>query len=228
MIQQRFAFLEFARPLFSDRVAMAWTDPRAPMPRLLGDEVLSVEQVAPARAREFGAGRAAARDAMEMLGHRPRPVLQGEDRAPVWPPGLTGSITHSARDCLAVVTDDPDIQALGLDLEPATALDAALWPVICTPPEMDWLASLGPSQRGHFAKLIFSAKEAAYKAQYVRSRSLLEFHDITLSIDLASNTFIACFNIQVAGFHDGRQISGRFALLSDNLLTAVELRTSSE
>lgn len=228
MIQQKFAFLEFARPLFSDRVAMAWTDPRAPMPRLMGDEVLSVEQVAPARAREFGAGRAAARAAMEMLGQCPRPVLQGEDRAPVWPPGLTGSITHSARDCLAVVTDDPDIRALGLDLEPASALDAALWPVICTPSEIDWLASLGPSQRGHFAKLIFSAKEAVYKAQYVLSRTLLEFHDVTLSINLASNTFDAHFNTGIAGIDRGDQIEGRFALLSDSLLTAVELRVPAE
>lgn len=228
MIQQRFAFLEFARPLFSDRVAMAWTDPRAPMPRLMGDEVLSVEQVAPARAREFGAGRAAARTAMEMLGQCPRPVLQGEDRAPVWPPGLTGSITHSARDCLAVVTDDTDIRALGLDLEPAIALESALWPVVCTPPEIAWLASLGPSQRGHFAKLIFSAKEATYKAQYVVSHTLLDFHDITLSVDLGANTFTACFNTDIAGFNAGRQIEGRFALLSGSLLTAVELRRGSE
>jgi 4'-phosphopantetheinyl transferase EntD len=224
MIQQKFAFLEFARPLFSDRVALAWADPRAAMPRLIGDEVLSVEQVSPARAREFGAGRKAARDAMELLGHPPRPVLQAEDRAPIWPAGLIGSITHSARDCLAVVSDDPDIRSLGLDIEPLSPVEPALWPEICTTDEMNWLATLGPSQRGHFAKLVFSAKEAVYKAQYPISRTMLEFHAITLGIDLNEGAFRAQLNTDVPGFATGAAFSGRFAFLSGSLLTGVELR----
>ncbi len=223
MIQQKFDFSEFARPLFSNRVAMAWSDPRAPMPRLMGDEVLVIEQVTAARAREFGAGRAAARAAMEMLGHVPRPVLQGEDRAPVWPPGLTGSITHSARDCLAVVTDAPDIAALGLDLEPTAPLEPALWPEICCPEEMNWLASLGPSQRGHFAKLIFCAKEAIYKAQYQISRTMLEFHDVALEVDLHAGRFDATIRPELPGLTAGTCITGRFVILSGNIVAAVEL-----
>lgn len=223
MIQQKFDFSEFARPLFSDRVAMAWSDPRAPMPRLMGDEVLAIEHVTAARAREFGAGRAAARAAMEMLGHVPRPVLQGEDRAPVWPLGLQGSISHTGRDCLAVVTDAPEIGALGLDLEPSTPLEPALWPEICTMDEMRWLASLGPSQRGHFAKLIFCAKEAVYKAQYQTSRTLLDFQAITLIMDLRGGRFSAQLNVEVPGFAAGDFIAGRFAILSTNFVAAVEL-----
>ncbi len=224
MIQHSFADFQFTRPLFSDRVALAWADPRAPMPPLMGDEVLSVEQVAPKRAREFGAGRAAARAAMDLLGHAARPILQGDDRAPVWPQGLVGSITHSDRDCLAVVTDDPEIRSLGLDLEPMVALDPALWPEICTDTEREWLASLGPSQRGNFAKLVFSAKEAVYKAQYPLSKTLIGFHAITLNFDLASNSFTARFTRDVPGFDARHLIDGRFAFLSGNLITGVELR----
>ncbi|CUX83968.1 MAG: Phosphopantetheinyl transferase component of siderophore synthetase [Roseibaca calidilacus] len=223
MIQQRFSFSEFARPLFSDRVAMAWADPTAPMPRLIGDEVLAVEQVRPVRAREFGAGRAAAREAMGLLGHPPRPVLQGEDRAPVWPRGLTGSISHTARDCMAVVTDAPEIRALGLDIEMAAALEPALWPEICTMAEMRWLASLGPSQRGHFAKLVFSAKEAVYKAQYTVSRQMLGFQDLTLTVDLPQHRFTAELTTEVAGFAPGAVLQGRFAILGAVFITAVEI-----
>ncbi|MCC5956738.1 MAG: 4'-phosphopantetheinyl transferase superfamily protein [Natronohydrobacter sp.] len=223
MIQQKFDFSEFARPLFSDRVAMAWSDPRAPMPRLMGDEVLAIEQVTAARAREFGAGRGAARAAMEMLGQVPRPVLQGEDRAPIWPVGLQGSISHTGRDCLAVVTDAPEIRALGLDLEPSIPLESALWPEICTMEEMQWLASLGPSQRGHFAKLIFCAKEAVYKAQYQISRTMLDFHAVTLIIDLRGGRFSAQLNTEIPGFAAGGIIAGRFAILSTNFVAAVEL-----
>lgn len=224
MIQQKFEFPQFARGLFSDRVAMASTDPRAPMPRLMGDEVLAVEHVTSGRAREFGAGRAAARAAMELLGHAPRPVLQGEDRAPVWPAGLTGSITHTERACLAVVTDAPEIAALGIDLEAATPLPPALWPEICTTDEMAWLATLGPSQRGHFAKLIFSAKEACYKAQYPISRSLLEFHAMSLAVDLQASRFAATLQRDVHGLPCGMVIKGRFAILGGHFVTAVELR----
>jgi len=223
MIQQRFSYSEFARPLFSETVAMAWADPTAPMPRLIGDEVLAVEQVRPARAREFGAGRAAAREAMSLLGQPPRPVLQGEDRAPIWPRGLTGSISHSARDCLAVVTDAPEIRALGLDIEATAPLESALWPEICTMAELHWLASLGPSQRGHFAKLVFSAKEAAYKAQYAVSRQMLGFHDLVLTIDLSKQRFAAEFTAEVDGFIPGAILQGRFAILGAAFITAVEL-----
>jgi 4'-phosphopantetheinyl transferase EntD len=228
MIQQRFSYSEFARPLFSDYVAMAWADPTAPMPRLIGDEVLAVEQVRPARAREFGAGRAAAREAMALLGHPPRPVLQGEDRAPIWPKGLVGSITHTARDCMAVVSDAPEILALGLDMEAATPLESALWPEICTMPEMHWLASLGPSQRGHFAKLIFSAKEAVYKAQYRISHQVLEFHDVELDLDLGNNRFAATLKSDVTGFKPGAVLQGRFVILGAAFITAVELHSDAD
>lgn len=223
MIQQRFDFPDFARPLFSESVAMGWADPRAPMPRLMGDEELALDGASPARAREFGAGRAAARSAMEALGHVPRPVLQGPDRAPIWPLGLTGSITHTDGDCLAIVTDAPDIRALGIDLEPATPLEPALWPEICTMAEMRWLASLGPSQRGNFAKLIFCIKEASYKAQYQVSRQVFGFHTLETKVDLLGNRFAVRFEHDVQGFAKGHLLTGRFAILRRNFVAVVEL-----
>ncbi|MGP9788718.1 4'-phosphopantetheinyl transferase family protein [Roseinatronobacter sp. NSM] len=223
MIQQRFSLVQYARPLFSDRVAMAWADPKAPMPRLVGDEVLAIEQVAATRAREFAAGRAAARNAMEQLGHTPRPVLQGDDRAPIWPSGLVGSITHTSHDALAVVTDDPAILALGLDIEPATPLEPSLWPVVCTQNDMLWLAGLGPTQRGHFAKLLFSAKEAVYKAQYQLSRCLIDFHALDLLPDLGSGRFTATLRQDVPQFASGTRFEGQFSILANCVVTAVEI-----
>lgn len=222
MIQQKFSFHDFARPLFSDSVALGWADPTAPMPRLLGDEVFAIDHATTARAREFAAGRAAARMAMELLGHGPRPILQGDDRAPIWPAGLTGSITHTARDALAVVTDDPAIRALGLDMEPALPLEPDLWRMICTQEDLLWLASLGPSQRGHFAKLIFSTKEAFYKAQYQISRTLIDFQDVDIRADLGTSRFTAHLRRDVPGLQAGTQVQGRFAILGNVMITAVE------
>lgn len=224
MIQQRFCLAEYARPLFSDRVAMGWADPTAPMPRLMGDEVLAIEQVSAKRAREFAAGRAAARSAMDQLGHVARPVLHGDDRAPIWPAGLAGSITHTDHDALAVVTDDPDILALGLDMEPATALEPNLWSVICTQNDLLWLAGLGPTQRGNFARLVFSAKEAVYKAQYQISRCLIDFHALDLTPDLATGRFVAQLQQDVPNLPCGTRFDGRFSILSNMIITAVEIR----
>ncbi|TVP73058.1 MAG: phosphopantetheinyl transferase [Rhodobacteraceae bacterium] len=223
MIQQKFAFPEFLRHLLPETVAMGSGDPRAPMPRLMGDEVLAIEQVSTARARAFGAGRQAAREAMAQLGLIPRPVLQGIDLAPVWPAGLTGSITHTDTACLAVVTDAPEIAALGIDLEPATALEPSLWPVVCTMPEMNWLARLGPTQRGNFAQLILCAKHAVYKAQFQISRTELDFQAVGLDIDLQASRFTARFNCALPGFAPETELPGRFAILSSAFVATVEV-----
>lgn len=224
MIQQKFSFSDFARPLFSANVSMGWADPKAPMPRLLGDEVLAIEHVSAARAREFAAGRAAARTAMELLGHPPRPILQGDDRAPVWPAGLTGAITHTSRDALAVVTDDPSIRALGLDLEPTTPIEPDLWRSICTQEDLLWLAGLGPSQRGHFAKLIFSAKEAFYKAQYQITGTMIDFLDVDLLPDLSTSRFVARLRRNIPNLRAGTAVQGNFAILGQVVVTSVEWR----
>ncbi|PZX41176.1 hypothetical protein LY56_02379 [Roseinatronobacter thiooxidans] len=224
MMLQRFTYTEFANPLFADRVVMAWADPRAPMPRLIGDEVLAIEQEGAVRAREYSAGRAAAHAAMEQLGHVPRPVLQGKGAAPVWPQGLTGSISHSARDSLAVVSDDPNILALGLKIGPAIALESASWPVVCKNSEMHWLASLGPSQRGHFAMLLKCIKHAIFKAQFQITGDALAFHDIEVRIDLSTNFFQGRVLGAPSGTVVDKPCGGRFALLSDCFVAGVEWR----
>jgi 4'-phosphopantetheinyl transferase EntD len=220
MLLQRFAYSEFARPLFGGRVAMEWADPRAPMPRLIGDEVLAVENAGMALARRFGAGRAAAHAAMAQLGHVARPVLQGAGGAPVWPSGLTGAIAHAPRDSLAVVSDDPEIRALGLKISGVQALGPALWPKLCTAQEMRWLASLGPSQRGHFARLLECLKLASYKARFQLGQPMPCWHEIELEVDLARNQFSATCP-QDGGAHRGQ---GRFVLLSDCYIAGVEWR----
>ncbi|WP_134013991.1 4'-phosphopantetheinyl transferase family protein [Roseinatronobacter bogoriensis] len=207
---------------------MAWADPRAPMARLIGDEVLAIEHEGAVRARQFGAGRAAAHAAMEQLGHVPRPVLQGTAQAPIWPPGMTGSISHTDRDSLAVVSDEPDILALGLKIGTATGLEPARWPEVSRIAEMHWLASLGPSQRGHFAMLLKCIKEAAYKAQFQITETAITYQDIEVTIDLGRNFFKGFLLPDLPGIGANRPFAGRFALLSDCFVAGVEWRNQAE
>ena len=127
------------RDLFGPGVAVAAADPRAPATGLLPEETAPTGRMIEKRHREFAAGRRAARAAMTGLGLPAVAIPMGPDRAPVWPEGVTGSISHTDTHCLAAVARTGEVRALGLDLEPDMALEPALWPDICTGAELDWL-----------------------------------------------------------------------------------------
>ena len=162
----------------------------------------------PTRRAEFAAGRAAARAAMAALGLPPAPIPMGEDRAPVWPAGVTGSISHCAGACLAVAGLTERWGGLGVDVEPLAPLDPSLWPVILTPTE---------GQGGLLALRSFVAKEAAYKAQYPLSRTVFDFH--TLRLDWQGDAFTTRFTRPVAPFRLGAVLEGRL-MQADGFLAA--------
>ncbi|MFK7837222.1 MAG: 4'-phosphopantetheinyl transferase [Sulfitobacter sp.] len=202
--------------LFDNAVAVAVTDPRAAQPEALGGEADHLSRAFPTRKQEFAAGRAAARSAMARLGHAPQPIHAAKDRAPIWPEGIAGSISHKATLCAAAVTDAPVL--FGLDIEENTDLAADLMSAICSDAELDRIK--GPHQ-ARLAKLIFSAKEAAYKAQYPETGMLFGFDHMDVTLDLAAQTFTATF-VQPAGcFAVGDTLPGRFDEAADHLVTAV-------
>ncbi|MBN9886025.1 4'-phosphopantetheinyl transferase family protein [Salipiger abyssi] len=144
------------------------TDPGALFP----EERAAMQKAVPARLAEFTGGRVAARRAMAQLGLTPGPVAMDPDRAPRWPEGLVGSITHAAGFCFALVSHISDWRAIGADLERDAALPDEIVAEVATPQE---LASLAPLPARKAAARIFSAKEAAYKAQYPLTRCLFGF-----------------------------------------------------
>lgn len=200
-----------ARSLLPPGVAVAATDPTAAAPPLLPGEAIAA---IPARLAEYAAGRHAARQAMAELGLHAPPIPMAQDRSPQWPPGLSGSITHSATLCLAAVTRLPRL--IGLDLEPMIPLDADLWETILTPAERNRL-----SATPLMAKLHFCAKEAAYKAQYPRSQTLFDFQ--TLEITLGPGSFTAMFLHPVPGFATGSTLHGQYTETEGHFLAALTL-----
>ncbi|MCR8549101.1 4'-phosphopantetheinyl transferase superfamily protein [Salipiger sp. P9] len=144
------------------------SDPGALFP----EERAALRNALPTRVAEFAGGRRAARQAMAQLGLAPQAIPMAPDRAPVWPEGLVGSITHSAGNCLALVGRASDWHAIGADLEPDADLPADIISEIATPEELLRLAPIPPARA---AARLFSAKEAAYKAQYPLTQSLFGF-----------------------------------------------------
>ena len=206
--------------LFDVPVAVGVTDPKAPQPALMDDEFRTVADAIPARQREFAAGRAAARAAMAQLGMKPAAILTSADRAPIWPAGVVGSISHTDGFCIAALCHSADAQSLGVDIEDAAPLDQDLIPMICSQVEQDRIA--GP-EAGHLAKLIFSAKEAAYKAQYSISGLLFDFDQLDVTLEQGNGSFVATFVKSAAPFKAGDTLPGRFVYVADHLVTAVAI-----
>lgn len=204
-------------------IAVAAVDPKDRQPRLIGVERDAMIRAVPKRRREFEFGRAAARQALANLGRGAEVVPMGADRAPVWPRGIVGSISHCDQSCVAITADATRFNSVGIDVEPAVPLQPDLQEIICTSAETAWLDQQQSEQRGLLAKLIFSAKESTYKCQYPLTRHVFDFHGLELQVDLIDGTFTAEFRISNAVFLCGERIFGRFSITDGVILTVIWL-----
>lgn len=200
------ALLTALRGSLPPGVALATQPIGAQLP-LLGTEDEAALPMRPARRAEFSAGRAAARTAMQELGLGPAPIPMGPDRAPQWPAGLVGSITHGAGLAVAALAPARKLGALGIDLEPDEPLERDLWPSLFGGAEERRLEQ--EPAPAHAARALFVIKEAAFKAQYALTRAMLDFHEVeVLGIDPQGRTELA-FAVGTAPARGGLTLSGR-------------------
>ena len=147
---------------------------------LLPEEAAYLGRAVLKRAQQFAAGRLCARRALAEFGIVDFPIRVADDRQPIWPDHMVGSITHTTGFCAAAVAERCGIGAVGLDSEVVGEVNGEIWPRICVPHETAWLASLPASQREAAVTLIFSAKEAFYKCQYPVVHESLDFRDVSV------------------------------------------------
>jgi enterobactin synthetase component D len=197
------------------------------------------------RMREFTAGRRCAAQALTDAGSCETTVAVGPDRAPVWPLGFVGSITHSGSFAWAAVARSADVRSLGIDSEPifdAGALTDALGVAFDADERLLFcphaFAKRGykeqtgaPDTRGPdrvLATIAYSAKESLYKCLYPCVGVFFDFADARLewirqrSDD--SGTFGLRLRIDLGSeFRRDRLLVGSYAVSSDHVHTAVEL-----
>ncbi|MBT5821380.1 MAG: 4'-phosphopantetheinyl transferase superfamily protein [Rhodobacteraceae bacterium] len=138
-------------------VHVAISDPRKHYP-LLGSEADAVATAIEKRAKEFSAGRDAARRALGGLGYGSLEIPVGDKREPIWPKGVCGSITHSKSLCIAVVAQQSAFASIGIDAEADVPLKDELRKAILNDSERDLSAAE--------AIAVFSMKEALFKTLY--------------------------------------------------------------
>jgi 4'-phosphopantetheinyl transferase EntD len=210
-----------ASRLFPDTVVTAETTVFPDVEELHAAELRQVQGAVAQRVLEFAAGRACARAGLAELGLAYVTLLSGNDRLPIWPPGITGSITHTANYCGAAIVPKSFAQSIGLDAEPNKPLDQDLWSYVCSSTELSWLGNQASSEQdsGRLARLIFSIKEAVFKSQYPLTHRFLDFDDVQVRLDLDSFGFSA--RIASPESQNGVSFSGRYLLTPELILTGV-------
>jgi 4'-phosphopantetheinyl transferase EntD len=179
---------------------------------LLPEEEAQILRAVPKRRRDFTAGRLCAREALARLGLAPGPLLSDADRVPRWPPGVVGSISHTAGWCGVAVARAEQAAGIGLDVEGDAPLDSRLVERICTPGERKAFVRLAPPPAADWPKLVFSLKEAVYKAYFPLARHFLGFHDVELEIDPAASRFEArLLRADAPAAAGRRRFPGRYA-----------------
>ena len=134
------------------------------VPRLLG-------RVVDRRQREFYSGRWSAVCAIESLtGRKDAPDI-ADDRSPLWPAGLVGSISHTNDWALALVAEADKANRIGIDLESVDAVSKVhgLAELIASAYELGLLVKTVQTSlmtMNELIALMFSAKESLFKALY--------------------------------------------------------------
>ncbi len=138
------------------------------------------------RLAEFAAGRACARKALADVGIEAPSLPIGPGRAPAWPEGVRGSITHTRdyRGAVAARTRDLGGAALGIDADSTGRVTTKLWSRLFVDAEIDYLGHIEDvADTDRMATVMFSAKEAFYKAQYPLTEAWVGFGDVRITVE---------------------------------------------
>ncbi|CNK67264.1 4'-phosphopantetheinyl transferase family protein [Yersinia proxima] len=194
----------------------------------------SLQKAVAKRRAEYLAGRFVARQVLNMLEVRDYPLANGIDRAPLWPTGLIGSISHNNQRALCtaqIITpagEPTDASSrrhgLGLDIESIIADERAanLWPGILSEEEHHCFQN-GPLPFNQLLTLAFSAKESLFKAVYPQLGRYFDFLEAKL---LSYSLDTGRFELQLLrklseDFPAGRCFTGCFILNGSDVQTFI-------
>ncbi|SFX94834.1 4'-phosphopantetheinyl transferase superfamily protein [Streptomyces atratus] len=172
--------------ILPSRVAVAEAFSDLPGAVLLPGEEELTRGFVEKRRKEFATTRHCARRALGSLGIAPVPILKGERGAPLWPENTVGSLTHCTGYRAAVVAHRPDALTVGIDAEEHAPLPGDVHNSIALATEQRRERELRLEHPGiHWDRLLFSAKEAVYKAWFPLTHRWLGFEeaDIELRLD---------------------------------------------
>ena len=196
-----------------ERVADHWSS-------LQAGEGASLSGAVEQRRHEFSTGRYLCRRLMSSMGlGNDQRIPVGANRAPVWPPGVVGSISHTRDLCIAMLAPSDRYDGVGVDLEEMSRVSDEVWTYVATEPERDLLGAAALGRR-ELTTALFSTKEAVFKAVHPLSDEFLEFGHVTIAFDWSAGTFTACCGAHPKSERYARHGRGLFKVASDHVFAA--------
>lgn len=154
---------------------------------LEGQEADAIATMVASRQAEFATARACARAALVDLGIAAA-IPRQAGGAPLWPDGITGSISHTKGFCLAAASKQA--RAIGLDAELVHRMKPSIERRILVEQERSDLGDMQGAARRAAVATIFAAKEAFYKAHYEVDPRYIGFDAVTVSVADGLLTFL--------------------------------------
>jgi 4'-phosphopantetheinyl transferase EntD len=190
---------------------------------LFPEEQAAVARAVAERRNEFATVRRCARAALRQLGMPPAPILPGERRAPQWPPGIVGSMTHCSGYRAAALARERDVVAIGIDAEPHAELPEGVRDLVTVDAERGMLSRLADEDPTTcWDRLLFSAKESIYKAWYPLTGRWLDFADAQVIFEPIAQRFTTRLSVPGVGpAGQWPEFTGRYLVGNGLVLTAV-------
>ncbi len=210
--------------LFPQDIVTYELDPRICDGKLFPEEEEYIRGAVLKRRREFTAGRTCARAALAKKGVIGQPILVDANRAPLWPEGTIGSISHTDIWCVAAVARQRDVLSVGLDIERVNAMDENISRYVCTDMEAARMRLHVAEDRLSIATIIFSAKECLYKCLNPLVKQWIDFHDVHILVQSKHHVFLAILNRDIGKFRTGEILEGKYAVMHGHVCTSMVLQ----
>jgi 4'-phosphopantetheinyl transferase EntD len=191
-----------------DHRLIAIDDDMALLPQELRASVDSLVKVR----RASGAARIVARALLPRFGLSPCPIPNAASGAPTWQKGIVGSLAHDSEIAIAAIARRNDFSSLGVDIEPAEALDPEVLDLVAAPNERR-------SAEGHpcHGRLLFTVKEAVYKAVFPLDGAFLDHREVEVSLQTG-----------IAMVRNGRKVSFKYCVAKHIVALAFISRAGAE
>jgi 4'-phosphopantetheinyl transferase EntD len=183
------------------------------------------------RLSEYLAGRICARAVLDLHGHPGYVLHAADNRAPLWPADIVGSITHNRDYAAAIAYPRRNMAGIGIDIETVIAAEkiATIAGAIMTPGELACLRGMAEGTAlARLVTTVFSAKESFFKAAFAEVDRWFDFDAVELvEVDRSQSTLaFRCVAELSPRLARGYRFSTSLRMLdASTVLTAVLLRT---
>lgn len=130
------------------------------------------------RIESFSTGRRCAHGALQHIGMDTVELLQQSDGSVLWPGSCTGSISHCMDLAIALVTSDPQVMSVGVDIERTAPFNRDVLKLVSSADEQRWLSRDNTLE--WVATALFSIKESVFKCLNPVTSLWIDFDSVSV------------------------------------------------